>query len=80
LAAHGVADEHAEPGLEGCHRVLLGSDVVDGYATTSLSREFVVKEEAVGDLGYALESSVAGFKVEVGGPVVGQIYFTSIFL
>lgn len=71
FAAHGVADEHAEAGLEGCHRVLLGSNVVDGYAAAGLSSEFVIEEEAVGDLGDALESSVASLEVEVGGPVVG---------
>lgn len=68
LPPHGVADEHAEAGFEGCDHALFGRDVVYCYAAVGLRGELVVEEEAIWDLRDALEGAVLGFEVDVCGP------------
>ena len=68
LLEAGVADEHAEAGLEGRDLgfLLVGGDVIHGDAAVAPQPLFLV-------LGHALEAAVAGAEEEHGGPVVGEV-------
>lgn len=67
-ARHGVADEHAEAGLEGGHgAAIVGVRVIDGDAAGA------VLEADVGDLVDAVVAAVAGVEKERGRPVVGEV-------
>jgi len=63
----GVADCHAEAGLEGCY--LSAREVVDCLAAVGGT-----VSEWVGECVHALEGPVPCSEVEHGGPVVGEVF------
>lgn len=68
LAQVRIADQHAEPRLEGrdlCAAVV-GRDIVDGDTA-------ILAEALVRDLRHPLEGAVASAEEHVGGPVVGKV-------
>lgn len=66
-ASHRVAGEHAEAGSEGSGGVHVGGGVVERYPCV------VAIVELVRDLRDAFVGAVAGFEVDVGGPVVTDV-------
>lgn len=65
-ASQWVSGEHAEPGFEGSGDVGVWGGVVECYACV------VAIVELVRDLGDTFVGAVAGFEVDVRGPIVAE--------